>query len=128
MIKKISAYLLWGLSIFCELFIITLIKQNVQDALLLSIMPLGLNITLMLFANSLYHKSLVYPTKKLSDKERQRRVFDYSLPIYCNIVCFFPSAFYYLFAVKNLEKRQRNTIIFALCFTIVWLFMVFMTF
>ena len=71
---------------------------------------------------------LVYPNKKLSDKERQKRIFDKSLPIYLNIICFFPSALYYLFVRNDFDKRQKRTIFFALCFTIVWLFMVFMTF
>ena len=128
MIKRVLAYVLWVLSIFCELFIVTLIKENVEDVILLSIMPLGLSVTLMLFANYLYKKSLVYPNKKLSDKERQKRIFDSSLPIYLNIICFFPSALYYLFVRKDFDKRQKKTIFFALCFTIVWLFMVFMTF
>ena len=58
MIKRVLAYVLWVLSIFCELFIVTLIKENVEDVILLSIMPLGLSVTLMLFANYLYKKSI----------------------------------------------------------------------
>lgn len=123
MVKRVFAYILWLFSIFTELFIVTIFKVEVEDQFLLSIMPLGLNITLMLLATYLYNKSIVHDNKKISNKERERRKFESSLPIYLNIVCFFPSAFYYLFNASKFQydKKQKKTIVFALCFTIIWL-------
>ncbi len=127
MIKKILAALLWFASMFCELFIITLIKMQPQGVVTLCLLPLAFNLLTLFGANKLWTSSLEYDQKKVTLEEKRKRVILENMPLYIGIVCFLPTGIYTLIKRKDLDKRQRISLFISMLFTAVWLVLVYAT-
>ncbi len=127
MIKKILAALLWFASMFCELFIITLIKMQPQGIFTLCLIPLAFNLLTLFGANKLWTSSLEYGQKKVTLEEKRKRMILENMPLYISIVCFLPTGIYALIKRKDLDKRQRISLIISMLFTAIWLVLVYAT-
>ncbi len=127
MIKKIIAGLLWIFSLFCELFIITLLRMDMQANIVACILPLAINLLTLFLANKLWLSSLEFDQKKISLQEKRKRIILQNMPLYLSIVCFWPTGIYSLIKRKDLDKRQRISLITSMVFTIIWLIIVYFT-
>lgn len=127
MIKKILAAFIWFFAMFCELFILSLIKLNVENKYYLTILPLLLDIISAFIATKLWSSSFNYGQSKLSLQDKRRRIILKNMPLYINTVCFFPSAIYELFKRKDLDSRQRKSLFISACLTVIWLIIVYIT-
>lgn len=127
MIKKIIAGLLWIVSLFCELFIITILRMDMQAKIVICILPLAINLLTLFIANKLWLSSLEFDQKKISLQEKRKRIILQNMPLYISIVCFWPTGIYGLIKRKDLDKRQRISLITSLVFTLIWLVIVYFT-
>lgn len=127
MIKKILAAIIWFFAIFCELFVLTLVKLNTEGKYMMSILPLLLDVLAIIVATKLWSTSFDYNRSKVSLQDKRRRLILQNMPLYINMVCFLPSGIYYLVKRKDLDNRQRKSLIFSFCFTFIWLLMVYLT-
>ncbi|MDO4377584.1 MAG: hypothetical protein Q4C64_00355 [Erysipelotrichia bacterium] len=127
MIKKILAAIIWFFAIFCELFVLTLVKLNTEGKYMMSILPLLLDVLAIIVATKLWSTSFDYNRSKVSLQDKRKRIILQNMPLYINMVCFLPSGIYYLIKRKDLDSRQRKSLMFSFCFTFIWLLMVYLT-